>query len=229
MLTRLTLPVFILISTIANAQINFELHGEIKGAGNKWVVLTHDVTKSKIDSIQAVDGKFKFSRYGPNADLIIITVKGIKGRIPVFTDNGIINITGDTARLSNATISGSKEHLLYKKVNELELQASITPAEINSFKTANAQNDTATINKIRREVEKRNASSREQMMVLLNANPDSHVWSHFLASIRNFGNNSKFIAQIYEMYKATSDKVKQDSNSKLFLERYNAALSKTKP
>jgi hypothetical protein len=213
----------IIFPLICQAQLRFQLQGNLEGIDNELIYLVNHES-AIVDSIQSKAGKFTFTGKIAAPFMYELRVKDKPGRIPVFLTNGTMDVTAAFSeadkRFKNTKVVGSAEHDLYRKLVESE-RGGFTPDEIAQVRQWQKVNDTTSIRKLREVKRVERQESFKVISGIIREHPTYYAGAFFVASARIDGGQWEIIENFYSLYSLLDDKIKNSYYGKKFQATYN--------
>ncbi len=170
------------VSCQKDAESGYTISGNTKGIDNGTKVYLQVQGESQLvpkDTVTVENGKFEFKGTSDLPELGFLTIEGSNG-IPFVLENGNIEITFDKDSLQNNKISGTVENEIFQdfttKNNTIyDKIMSYQHANQEKYMTAQASNDTATVNSLIKDLENIKTELSEVPVQVINNNPKSFV------------------------------------------------------
>jgi peroxiredoxin len=160
----------------------FTITGNTKGVDNGTKVYLQVQGENELvakDTVTVENGKFEFKGDASVPELGFLTIEGNNG-IPFILENGAIEITFDKDSLENNKIAGTAENEIFQDFsnkNAVVYKKIMSYQQDNQekFMTAQATQDTATMNGLMRELEKFKSELSTVPAEIITKNPKSFV------------------------------------------------------
>jgi peroxiredoxin len=173
-----------LLPFVIPADSYYTLSGKIKGAdGRKIYLISHKNDILYKDSVSSSDGSFMFSGAVSNPYLYSLAVEGTTAVIPVFLENSKITVIAYIKDYGAATITGSKEHDIYRQFRAI-LQKEIGPSEVvKQHEELQKQKDSANMKRISDQWNSKGDSVLAQLKAFFKSHRDNYVTGYGIQSM----------------------------------------------
>ncbi|WP_396158327.1 DUF4369 domain-containing protein [Flavobacterium sp.] len=219
------------------AEGEYEITGTVKGMKTGLVYLEKQspmgMGSQAIDTVKIVDGKFEIKGKTTEPEIHFLQIEKVSGKVPFILEGGEIRITVDKDSLFKSKLAGTYSNEEFSKFNEEsnKLQKKIQkPAMAFQMKNmavmneAQQKNDTATMNRIRKEYDEIQKPISDYTF----GYPKSHPKSYISVLITQMMlNNPKYSKDIEGIYNSFDPSLKKTKPGKAVKESIDA--SKKKP
>jgi hypothetical protein len=219
------------------AEGEYEITGTVKGMKTGLVYLEKQspmgMGSQAIDTVKIVDGKFEIKGKTTEPEIHFLQIEKVSGKVPFILEGGEIRITVDKDSLFKSKLAGTYSNEEFSKFNEEsnKLQKKIQkPAIAFQMKNmavmneAQQKNDTATMNRIRKEYDEIQKPISDYTF----GYPKSHPKSYISVLITQMMlNNPKYSKDIEGIYNSFDPSLKKTKPGKAVKESIDA--SKKKP
>ncbi|MDE5423119.1 AhpC/TSA family protein [Ancylomarina sp. DW003] len=196
-----------------DTQKKYELSGKIEGQseGKIFLNIEKDRKLEKIDSVEIVNGEFKFVGSVPVADMYYLQIEDKRGALPFFLENSLISIEANVEALRDAKITGSATQDVYKSFTDkmVEYKGKQEPI-IAAYKKAMSEKNEEAAEKAVKEYEAVDAEKMVTIKSFVKENTSS-VASAFITH-RNLLNQLK-VDEVEEIYNAFGENVKASGSA----------------
>lgn len=143
----------------------YEITGTVKGMKTGLVYLEKQnpmMGSQAIDTVKIVDGKFEIKGKTTEPEIHFLQIDKVNGKVPFILEGGEIEITVDKDSLFKSKLKGTYSNEEFSKFNEesskiqKRLQKSVMDFQMKNMAVMNEaqqKNDTATMNRLRKEYE----------------------------------------------------------------------------
>lgn len=218
----LLVAVAVLLYSCKNlADGEYEITGTVKGMKTGLVYLEKQspmgMGSQAIDTVKIVDGKFEIKGKTTEPDIHFIQIEKVNGKVPFILEGGEIEITVDKDSLFKSKLAGTYSNEEFSKFNEEsnKLQKKIQkPAMAFQMKNmavmneAQQKNDTATMNRIRKEYDAIQKPISDYTFGYPKSHPKSYISVLITQMMLNNPKYSKDIEGIYNSFDASLKKTK---------------------
>lgn len=199
--------------------------GKINGVENgKSAILQvqNEMGMTPKDTAKIENGKFELKgTFTEGPEIAFIQVDGLSNGVPFILENGEINITIDKDTIQKSKISGTHNNDKFQKYND---ESSLIFKRMVAFQKANQEkimeagknNDTVTINALRKENSKFQKEMDKQSELFVEKNPDAFLSTLLLENF--MARQSLDVAKIEKYYNALASDVKKTKSGKRVLE-----------
>lgn len=219
------------------AEGEYEITGTVKGMKTGLVYLEKQspmgMGSQAIDTVKIVDGKFEIKGKTTEPEIHFLQIEKVNGKVPFILEGGEIVITVDKDSVFKSKLAGTYSNDEFSKFNEEsnKLQKKIQkPAMAFQMKNmavmneAQQKNDTATMNRIRKEYDEIQKPISDYTF----GYPKSHPKSYISVLITQMMlNNPKYSKDIEGIYNSFDPSLKKTKPGKAVKESIDA--SKKKP
>jgi len=195
-----------------DTQKKYELSGKIEGQseGKIYLSIEQDRDLVKIDSVDIVDGTFKFVGHVDVADMYYLQVTD-KNVLPFFLENSPISVEANIEKLREAKVTGSLAQGIYEDFNVSmkafkEKQGPI----IATYKKAMSEKDELASEAAIKEYEAVDAEKMESVKTFVKTNGNSVV-AAFVAY--RYLSSQLEVDKMEELYNTFADNVKTSSSA----------------
>lgn len=160
-----------------------------------------------LDTAKVENGKFKFSGKMEHNDFRTITFQNMAGEIRLYMDNSNIKVNGDFARLDSVKVEGSPAMDYFNAFNaDEDRMKAFVNERLSIFNNAQAASDTATMEKVAKEVKDMRLNYSKELLEKVNERPDDILSFIVISNWLGFINPD----DLADYYKKVPDYIKQD-------------------
>ncbi|MGB5508830.1 redoxin domain-containing protein [Robiginitalea sp.] len=206
------LPVLLLFAGCsAETKSGYEITGSIAGPleeGTQVFLRKSDENMRAIpgDTALISNGTFSFSGDAAIPELRYIFIEGVNAGIPVFVENGSINITAHRDSLGRAGVEGTPQNAYYSDFVEGTRQLMDRRNAINSeMQVAMQSRDTANMNALRDEFFELQGSALDYEITFIAEHPDALISAMVLS--RMLQSQSLPNAEIASLFKGLDESI----------------------
>lgn len=215
----------------------YEITGTVNGMKTGLVYLEKQspmgMGAQAIDTVKIVDGKFEIKGKTTEPEIHFLQIDKVNGKVPFILEGGEIQITVDKDSLFKSKLAGTYSNEEFSKFNEEsnKLQKKIQkPAMEFQMKNMAVMNeaqktqDTATMNRIRKEFEEIQKPITDYTFSYPKTHPKSFI---SVLIMQMMANNPKYSKDIEGLYNSLDASLKKTKPAKSIKENIDA--SKKKP
>jgi peroxiredoxin len=137
-----------------NTSDDFTMNITINGTNDTKLILQQNIDGNwtRADSAEMVEGQAVLKGKVDMPELFYVTLEGTRAFMPVFVENGNINVTAEFEKIRNPQVTGSETHKKYIEFNESLADIDVLYNELNmQYRTARADNDSVLMEQISNE------------------------------------------------------------------------------
>lgn len=188
----------------------FTITANLKNLENQDAYLSSDSQNGEyfyLDTAKVENGKFKFTGKMEHNDFRTITFQNMAGEIRLYMDNSKIRIDGDFAKLDSVKVEGSPAMDYFNGFNaDEDRMRTFINERITIFNNAQAAKDTATMEKISKEVKDMRLDYTKELLKKVNEHPDDILSFIVISNWLPLLNPD----DLADYYKKVPDYIKQD-------------------
>jgi hypothetical protein len=214
----------------------YEITGTVKGLKTGLVYLEKQspmgMGSQAIDTVKIVDGKFEIKGKTTEPEIYFLQIEKVEGKVPFILEGGEIEVTVDKDSLFKSKLGGTYSNEEFSKFNEesAKLQKKIQkPAMDFQMKNmplmqeAQQKNDTATMNRIRKEYD----AIQKPISDFTFEYPKSHPKSFISVLITQMMlNNPKYSKDVEGIFNSLDESLKKTKPGKAVKESIDATKKK---
>jgi hypothetical protein len=214
----------------------YEITGTVKGMKTGLVYLEKQspmgMGSQAIDTVKIVDGKFEIKGKTTEPEIYFLQIEKVEGKVPFILEGGEIEVTVDKDSLFKSKLGGTYSNEEFSKFNEesAKLQKKIQkPAMDFQMKNmplmqeAQQKNDTATMNRIRKEYD----AIQKPISDFTFEYPKSHPKSFISVLITQMMlNNPKYSKDVEGIFNSLDESLKKTKPGKAVKESIDATKKK---
>jgi hypothetical protein len=214
----------------------YEITGTVKGMKTGLVYLEKQspmgMSSQAIDTVKIVDGKFEIKGKTTEPEIYFLQIEKVEGKVPFILEGGEIEVTVDKDSLFKSKLGGTYSNEEFSKFNEesAKLQKKIQkPAMDFQMKNmplmqeAQQKNDTATMNRIRKEYD----AIQKPISDFTFEYPKSHPKSFISVLITQMMlNNPKYSKDVEGIFNSLDESLKKTKPGKAVKESIDATKKK---
>lgn len=199
----------------------YEITGTVKGMKTGLVYLEKQnpmgMGGSAIDTVKIVDGKFEIKGKTNEPEIHFLQIDKVNGKVPFILEGGEIEITVDKDSLFKSKLKGTYSNEEFSKFNEesnkiqKKLQKSVMAFQMKNMAVMNEaqqKNDTATMNRLRKEYDLIQKPITDYTFDYPKAHPKSFISVLILQMMSSNPKYEKDIEPLYNSLDASLKKTK---------------------
>lgn len=214
----------------------YEITGTVKGMKTGLVYLEKQnpmgMGGSAIDTVKIVDGKFEIKGKTTEPEIHYLQIDKVNGKVPFILEGGEIEITVDKDSLFKSKLKGTYNNEEFSKFNDesnkiqKKLQKTVMDFQMKNMAVMNEaqqKNDTATMNKLRKEYELIQKPITDYTFDYPKTHPKSFI---SVLILQIMSTNPKYEKDIEPIYNSLDESLKKTKTAKIIKTNIDALKKK---
>ncbi|RZJ70700.1 TlpA disulfide reductase family protein [Flavobacterium sp.] len=219
----------LLIACNSVGENEFVLKGTVSGVDGKKIILKRQddsIGSVNVDTVKIENGKFEFKGTATEPEMYGLEIEGLQTISPFIAEEGTIDVAINKDSIFKNKVSGTFNNDKFTEYGELSSKLTLELGEQwkkiqPQYLAAQQKNDTATVNKIRKDMDGRQKVITEKIMKWTKDNPKAYI-SIFLIG-NGFRTYEPNIPEIETMYNNLDPELKKTKAGKKLGEQIKKA------